>query len=90
MATEHIQPMQKALDQMNVHHALSDITGLTGLRIVDSIVRGERDANKLAKLRDGRVKASEEEIAQALRGEYRSEHLFVLRQSLEAYRQCQK
>lgn len=92
MASEHIQHMQKALDQMNVqvHHVLSDITGMTGIRIVDAIVAGERDAKKLAKLRDHRVMASEEEIVKALTGDYRSEHLFVLRQSLEAYRQCQK
>jgi hypothetical protein len=54
--------MQKALDQMNlqIHHVISDITGLIGLRIVDAILAGQRDPKKLADLRDGRIRASEE------------------------------
>jgi transposase len=84
--------MQKALDQMNVqlHHVLSDITGLSGLAILDAILAGERDPQVLARLRDGRVKASEETMVQALTGDYRAEHLFTLKQSLAAYRQYQK
>jgi hypothetical protein len=58
--------------------------------MVDAIVAGERDARKLAALRDGRVKASEERIVGALQGDYRPEHLFTLRQSLESYRHYQK
>jgi transposase len=92
MASGQVQHMQKALDQMNlqIHHVLSDITGVTGLAIVDAILGGERDPLVLAKLRDWRVRASEEIVAKSLVGDYRREHLFTLRQSLVAYRQCQK
>jgi transposase len=90
-ASQHIQHMQKSLDQMNVqiHRVLSDITGVSGLAIVDAILAGERDGHRLAKLRDGRVRASEEAIVAALEGDYRAEHLFTLRQSLECYRHYQ-
>jgi transposase len=92
LASIHVLHMQKALDQMNVqlHHVLSDITGLSGLAILDAILAGERDPRVLARLRDGRVKASEETMVQALTGDYRAEHLFTLKQSLAAYRQYQK
>jgi len=85
---EHLLRMQKALDQMNVqvHRAVSDITGETGLAILDAIVQGERDPVVLARLRNYRCKKSEAEIAAALRGDWRPEHLFTLRQSLEAWR----
>ena len=78
----------EALDQMTlqIHHVISDITGLTGLKIVDAILGGERDPKKLAALRDGRIKATEETIVKSLVGNYRREHLFTLRQSLGAYR----
>jgi transposase len=91
IAAVHTQHIQKALDQMNIqlHHVLSDITGVTGLTIIDAILAGERDPNKLAQLRQTRIKASEQTVAEALVGDYRSEHLFVLRQSLQAYRQYQ-
>jgi transposase len=91
-ASTHILRMQKALDQMNlqIHHVISDITGLTGLKIVDAILKGERDPKILAGLRDGRIKASEETIIKSLVGDYRWEHLFTLRQSLAAYRNYQK
>ena len=87
-AASHVQHMQKALSQMNVqlHHVISDLTGKTGLAIVEAILRGERDPQQLAQLRDPRVKASEETIAKALAGDWREEHLFALRQSLAAYR----
>jgi transposase len=92
MAAVHIQHMQKALDQMNLqlHHVISDITGTTGLAIIDAILEGERNPEKLATLRDGRIAASRETIARALVGDYRAEHLFTLRQSLEAYHQYQE
>jgi transposase len=92
MATVHIQHMQKALDQMNLqlHHVISDITGATGMAIIDAILAGERDTEKLATRRDGRIAASKETIARALVGDYRPEHLFTLQQSLEAYRQYQR
>lgn len=92
MASVHVQHMQKALDQMNLqlHHVISDITGLTGTAIIDAILQGERDPLTLAKLRDGRIKAAEQTIVNALIGEYRREHLFTLRQSLAAYRHYQQ
>jgi len=88
LAAVHTQHIQKALNQMNlqVHHVLSDITGVTGLAILDAILAGERDPDALARHRDRRVKASRETIAKALVGDYRAEHLFTLRQSLDSYR----
>lgn len=73
LATIHLQHMQKALDQMNVqlHHVISDLAGTTGLAIVDAIVAGERDPNKLAQLQDWRIRASKETIAKSLVGDYR-------------------
>src|SRR5260370_21208223 len=92
MGATHVNHMQKALDQMNLqlHHVISDITGLTGLAIVDAILGGERNPFTLAKLRHDRIKASEEVIAKSLVGDYRIEHLFTLRQSLIAYRSYQQ
>jgi transposase len=92
MGATHVNHMQKALDQMNLqlHHVISDITGLTGLAIVDSILAGERDPFRLAKLRHERIKASEEVIAKSLVGDYRTEHLFTLRQSVAAWRNYQQ
>lgn len=83
----YIQHMQKALTQMNLHlhHVLSDLSGVSGLTIVDAILAGERDPQVLARLRDWRVKASEETVCKALIGDYRPEHLFTLRQAREAY-----
>jgi len=77
MASEHIQHMQKALTQMNVQfqHVISDLTGLTGLAILDAILAGERDPAVLAKLRDPRIQASEETIRKSLEGNWRKEHL---------------
>jgi transposase len=88
MASQHVQHMQKALTQMNLqfHHVISDITGLTGLAILDAIVAGERDPEELAKLRDPRVKASEETIRKSLEGNWRAEHILVLNQRLCLYR----
>jgi len=82
-----IQHVHKALDQMNlqIHHVLTDITGLTGTSIVEAILAGERDPKKLAAFRDRRVKASLATLQQALTGDYRREHLFCLRQAYEAY-----
>ncbi len=83
--------MQKALTQMNlqVHHVLSDITGQSGLAILDAILAGERNPAVLAQLRHARVQASEEIITKSLVGDYQREHLFTLRQSLQAYRYYQ-
>jgi transposase len=73
MAGEHVQHMQKALSQMNLqlHHVLSDLTGQSGLAILDAILAGERNPQVLAELRDPRVKASPETIAKSLVGDYR-------------------
>ena len=92
MAATHVHHMQKALDQMNLqlHHVISDITGQTGLMIVDAILAGERNPQVLAGFRHERIKASEEVIAKSLVGDYRPEHLFTLRQSLAAYRSYQE
>ena len=86
-AASHIQHMQKALMQMNLqlHHVVSDITGLTGMQIIRAIVQGTRDPATLSKLRDVRCKASEATLCQALTGNYRAEHLFSLRRAVELY-----
>lgn len=86
-STSHIQRMQKALIQMNIqlHKVISDMTGATGLRIIEAILSGEKDPLKLAKLRGSRIQKSEEIIAQALVGNYREEHLFSLQQEYDLY-----
>ncbi len=83
----HIQHMQKALLQMNVQltQVLSDITGVTGMAIIREIVAGNHDPVKLAQLRDPRCAKPESEIAKALTGNYRAEHLFALKQALALY-----
>jgi len=92
MANQHVQHMHKALTQMNlqIQHVISDITGLTGLAIVDAILEGERDTAVLAELRDRRVKASEETIRKSLVGNWRPEHLFTLKQSRQMYQNYQE
>jgi transposase len=86
-AASHVQRMQKALVQMNLQLAIviSDITGVTGLRIVRSIVAGQTDPRALAQHRDPRCQASEADIIAALTGHYRPEHVFVLHQNLELF-----
>jgi transposase len=86
-AAAHIQHMQKALMQMNVqlHHVVTDITGLTGMRIIRAIVSGNHAPEQLAEFRDRRCHASEDTIREALIGNYRPEHVFALRQALELY-----
>ena len=85
--TRAVQWMQKALDQMNVqvHHAVTDLTGSTGMSIVRAIVDGERDPQRLAELRDPRCKKSVSQIAEHLRGHWRDEHLFNLKMALDLY-----
>ena len=90
--SDWVRRMQKSLDQMNicVHHAVSDITGVTGMAIIRAIVDGERDPRALAQLRDRRCKKSEDQIAEELTGNWRAEHLFNLHQALKMYDQfCQ-
>ena len=83
----HIQHMQKALQLMNVKltQVVSDITGVTGMSIIRAIVAGERRPGELARLRNPKCAKSEAEIAKALQGNYKPEHLFVLKQSLGQY-----
>src|SRR5499425_3801711 len=82
-----LRRMQKSLDQMNVrvHRAVSDLDGATGMAILRAIAGGERDAGKLAKLRDPRCSKSEPEIAEQLQGHWREDHLFSLQQALQMH-----
>ena len=79
--------MQKAMTEMNLqlHHVVSDITGATGMRIIRSIIAGERAPAVLASMRDTRCHSSAEVIEKALTGHYRAEHLFVLEQAVALY-----
>jgi transposase len=91
-AGRHIQRIQKALTQMNLQLAnvLSDVSGVTGQAIIKAILGGQRDPHKLAEFRDPRVKASEEQIARSLEGNWQEDLLFVLQQEQEGYQFCQK
>jgi transposase len=91
-AGRHIQRIQKAMTQMNIQLAnvLSDVSGMTGQAIIKAILGGERDPQKLAEFRDHRVKASEEEIARSLEGNWQEDLLFVLQQEQSGYEFCQK
>lgn len=86
-AAAHIQHMQKALTYMNIqlHHVIADITGVTGMKIIRSIVAGEKNPKALARHRDNRCKASPETIEASLTGNYQPEHLFALKQALTLY-----
>jgi transposase len=85
---QHIQHMQKSLEQMNLKltEVISDVSGLTGMRIIDAILAGERDVKVLAALRHRRCHNDEETIALALQGNWRDEHLFSLRQAVDLHR----
>jgi|ERR1700674_366943 len=78
---ENLQHMQAALDQMNIklHYVIDDLSGQTGQAIIQAILNGEREPIRLARYRDRRIKASEETVAKSLEGDWRREHLFVLR-----------
>jgi transposase len=86
-SSDEIRRMQKALELMNIkiHTVISDLVGKTGLQIIRSILDGERDARELSKLRDPRIKASEEDIIKSLEGIWKEEYLFLLRQSYQSY-----
>lgn len=86
-STAQIQLMQKALHQMNIQlaHVLSDLTGLSGLAIVEAIIAGQRDPIALAELASKRVKSTKDEIAKALIGDWREEHLYCLAQAHQMY-----
>jgi transposase len=85
-----VQHMQKALTQMNIQlsNVISDVAGVTGQAIVRDIVAGQRDAQVLAAHRDRRIKASQEDIAKSLQGNWRGEHLFALKQALAVFDFC--
>ena len=87
-ASSHIQHIQKSLTQMNlqIHNVISDITGVTGMAIIDAILAGERNPKKLAELKDRRIKATKQTIVKSLTGDYRREHLFTLEQTVQSYR----
>src|SRR6266436_2835402 len=91
-AGRHILRIQKALTQMSLQLAnvLSDLSGMTGQAIIKAILAGERDPHKLAAFRDPRVKASEEQIAQSLEGNWQPDLLFVLKQEQDGYEFCHK
>lgn len=91
-ASSAVQRMQKALTQMNVQIAnvISDITGQTGMSILRAILEGERNAEQLAELCDARIRATKEEVAKSLRGNWREELLFVLAQEMKSYDHFQK
>lgn len=84
---QHVQHMQKALSQMNVQldNVIANVAGESGLRIIRAILDGERDPHRLAELRNQRVRASAEEIAKSLHGNWREEHLFALKQAVALY-----
>ena len=86
-SADWLRRMQKSLDQMNVrvHRAVSDIDGVTGMAILRAIAGGERDAQKLAQLRDRRCSKTQQEIAEQLTGHWREDHLFSLQQALKMY-----
>lgn len=90
--TPFIQRMQKSLSQMNIqlHNVIRDITGMTGMKIIRSILKGERNPEKLASYRDARCFNSKEVIAKSLQGNFREEHLFALKQAVEFYDFFQK
>ena len=87
-----IQQLQKALTEMNLHlhHVLSDLSGQSGLAILEAILAGARNPRTLAGLVDRRVKQSQDQIEAALTGNYRAESLFVVDQALQTYRQLQQ
>ena len=86
-ASHHIQHMQKALEQMNIKldRVISDITGVTGMKIIRAILSGERNPAELASMRNARCNNSEATLAKALEGTWRSEHIFALQQAVELY-----
>lgn len=87
MAATHIMMMQKAMEQMNIklQNVIADITGKSGMAIIDAILQGERDPENLVLLLDGRIKASREIVKRSLQGVWKEENIFELQQSYEMY-----
>jgi transposase len=91
-AGEHTQRLQKALDEMNLHlhHVIDDVMGVSGRAIIEAILQGERDAQKLAALRDRRIKADAATVAESLEGQWREELLLIVRQEYESWQHLQR
>jgi hypothetical protein len=91
-AAQQVQAMQKVLTELNlkIQHVFSDVDGVSAQAIITAILAGERDADKLAALRDRRCRSSAATIKEALRGSYREEYLFVLRQSQQTWQRLQE
>jgi transposase len=91
-AADQVRHAHKAMIQMNLQlqHVIDDLTGATGTAIVEAILAGERDPQILARLRDPRIKASRETLAKSLQGDWRDEHLLVLRLAWEGWRHCRR
>ena len=91
-ASQHVQHLHKTLTQMNlqIHHVVNDITGLTGLGIVDAILGRATGRGRARQLRDPRIKAGSETIRKSLEGNWRPEHLFTFARSPDLYRVCQQ
>lgn len=87
ISSDSVRRMQKAMELMNIklHTVISDILGKTGLQMVNAILNGERDPKELVKLKDSRIKASEEDIKKSLTGIWREEYLFMLKQAYDEY-----
>lgn len=87
MAATHIRMMQKAMEQMNIklQHVIADITGKSGQAIIGAILQGERNAENLVLLLDGRIKANRDEVKRSLQGIWKEENIFELQQSFELY-----
>jgi hypothetical protein len=87
ISSDSVRRMQKALEQMNIklQTVISDILGKTGLLMVKAILNGERDVEELIKLKDPRIKASEEDVKKSLAGIWKKEYLFTLKQAYEEY-----
>ena len=83
----HVQRMQKALTQMNIQltNVISDMVGETGQKILRAIVAGERNGQVLAAMKNVRIRATADEIAKSLQGNWRAEHLFALKQALDMF-----
>jgi hypothetical protein len=87
MTVKHMQHMHTSLDQMNLplHQVISDVTGVTGRRILRAMIAGERAPQVFATSRDSRIQSAQDPIAKALEGDERPEHVFTLTPSLALY-----
>ena len=88
LASDHIRRAQKALDLMNIklHFVITQINGVSGMRIIKAILNGERDSEKLVELCDNQILRHKRSLViESLKGNYRKEHLFALRQAIDAY-----